>query len=215
LLEVSTQHDMTSPFVKTQLPENVNSFRLPAAPNTAYYWRLTPLNGDREIQEKQSTGSFHTGWPEIVDTDDDRLRYKNPRVGSHWGGVPKEKFVQFDNTEPLAPWFDRKSFLDARPPRFEEVKSSLPVPALESDTALIDMYWYCWKTLFDLWLFPPTEPDHQAVANLLGARTWAGWGSTMVWDSAFMLHFARYAYSAHPFITALDNCYARQHENLP
>ena len=35
----------------------------------------------------------------------------------------------------------------------------------------------------------------------------------MVWDTAFMLHFARYAHRAYPMITVFDNCYARQHEN--
>jgi hypothetical protein len=55
--------------------------------------------------------------------------------------------------------------------------------------------------------------DHQAFSNLIGIRTWAYWGSTMVWDTAFMLHFARYGHGAYPFNTGFDNCYARQHEN--
>ena len=35
----------------------------------------------------------------------------------------------------------------------------------------------------------------------------------MVLDTAFILQFARYGQAGYPFITALDNCYARQHEN--
>ena len=35
----------------------------------------------------------------------------------------------------------------------------------------------------------------------------------MVFDSCFILHFSRYGAQAYPFITCLDNCYARQHEN--
>ena len=51
------------------------------------------------------------------------------------------------------------------------------------------------------------------MANLCGYRGWGAWGSTMVWDTSFILHFARYGANAYPFVTALDNRYARQHEN--
>ncbi|MCL5098754.1 MAG: alpha,alpha-trehalase, partial [Candidatus Omnitrophica bacterium] len=68
-------------------------------------------------------------------------------------------------------------------------------------------------TMLRVWTYAPTALDHQAVANLIGYRTWGPWGSTMVWDTCFMLHFARYGGQAYPFITGLDNCYARQHEN--
>ncbi len=77
----------------------------------------------------------------------------------------------------------------------------------------IDMYWYAWKTLFSTWLFPPPAADNMAVSNLIGIKSWGPWGSTMVWDTSFILQFARYGDGAYPFITALDNCYARQHEN--
>ena len=48
---------------------------------------------------------------------------------------------------------------------------------------------------------------------MIGLRSWGQWGSTMVFDTAFIMHFARYGDQAYPFITGLDNCYARQHEN--
>jgi glycogen debranching enzyme len=35
----------------------------------------------------------------------------------------------------------------------------------------------------------------------------------MIFDTCFMVHFARYGHQAYPFITGLDNVYARQHEN--
>jgi glycogen debranching enzyme len=128
--------------------------------------------------------------------------------------MSQSNLVQVAAQEPLSPWFDRKSYSGAPPPAFEAIRPRLPVPVLEADDGLIGMYWYCWKTLFSSsWLFPPTAPDHQAVANLLGARDWGMGGSTVVWDTCFMLHFARYANPAYPFITALDNCYARQHDN--
>ena len=77
----------------------------------------------------------------------------------------------------------------------------------------IEMYWSAWNILFSTWLYAPPAKDNLAVSNVIGMPTWAGWGSTMVLDTAFILQFARYGNAAYPFITALDNCYARQHEN--
>ncbi len=57
------------------------------------------------------------------------------------------------------------------------------------------------------------DADHQAVSNLIGIPSWGPWGSTMVFDTAFITYFARYAHAAYPFIEGFDNCYARQHEN--
>lgn len=55
--------------------------------------------------------------------------------------------------------------------------------------------------------------NHQAIANINGYPTWAGWGSAQVMDTAYMMYFARYGHQAYPFITGIDNAYARQHEN--
>lgn len=237
LLEVSMHQDMQSPIVSTRLPDDVDFLRFAVVPNTTYFWRLGPsdkksqkssevivgFNSEccqstrtdegSEISSAVITGSFHTGSPSIDTTDDDRVRYKNPRIGAHWETTKERGVVPFSVEEPLAPWYCEKSYLGPAPPRFDEIKGRLPVPVLESAGSLLEVYWYCWRTLFEMWLFPPTAPDHQAVANLLGTKSWGDWGSTMVWDSAFMLHFARYAKPAYPFITAMDNCYARQHEN--
>jgi hypothetical protein len=212
-LEVSTREDMGDEVVSTKLAEDEDSFRLAVAPETIYYWRLTPFRKEGEESADVSTGSFHTGAPVFQDTEDDRIRYQNPRTGAHWLVSKDNGVVPFAIAEPLSPWFSEKSYLGPTPPQFDEVKKLLPVPVLGVDTDLIELYWYCWKTLFDVWMFPPTAPDHQAVANLVGVRTWGDWGSTMVWDTAFILHFARYAHHAYPMITTLDNCYARQHEN--
>ena len=213
-LEISPHEDMRDAVVSAKLAEDDDSFQLAVTPDTTYFWSLTPFSKDGEDRADVSTGSFRTGTPVIQDTEDDRIRYKNPRIGARWNEISKEKgVVPFAAAEPLSPWFAKKSYLGPPPPRFEEIEKLLPVPVLGSDTGLIELYWYCWKTFFDMWLFAPTAPDHQAVANLLGARNWGPWGSTMVWDTAFMLHFARYVHRAYPVITAFDNCYARQHEN--
>jgi glycogen debranching enzyme len=89
----------------------------------------------------------------------------------------------------------------------------LPEPLWEGHPEALDAYWYCWKVLCEVWSYAPSEPDHQAVANLIGIRTWGPWGSTMVFDTAFITYFARYAHRAYPFIEGFDNCYARQHAN--
>ena len=73
--------------------------------------------------------------------------------------------------------------------------------------------WYSWKTLFAVWLYNPTKGANMAVSNMMGMPTWADWGSSMIWDSCFMMQFARYGYRAFPMIDCIDNCYARQHEN--
>ena len=213
LLEISKHEDMRSPSASTRLADDVDTFRIAVAPNTTYYWRLSPIDRNGKVLDDATRGSFDTCTPTIDDTDDDRIRYKNPRIGAHWEVLKGKSVVPFSINEPLAPWYSEKSYLGPAPPHYDDVKARLPIPVLESDSSLIDLYWYCWKTLFDLWLFPPTAPNHQAVANLLGLRSWSIWGSTMVWDTAFMLHFARYANRAYPFITAFDNCYARQHDN--
>jgi hypothetical protein len=206
-LEISADATMSSPIVSVTLADGIHSYRLAVAPDTTYFWRLTRAAAG----ENPRVGHFHTGNPALDDTEDDAVRYRNPRTGAHWSG---EAVVPFGDTEPLSPWFDRKAYLGPAAPRFDDAtKSRLPVPVMEGSEALLDLYWYCWKTFFEVWFFSPTAPDHQAVANIIGVNSWGPWGSTMVWDTGFMLHFARYGNAAYPFITALDNCYARQHEN--
>lgn len=212
-LDISTHDDMSDSVISSEMQEDDDIFRLAVAPQTTYFWSLTPIGKDGQDRADLSTGTFHSGSPAIQDTEDDRIRYQNPRIGAHWVVSREKAIVPFAVAEPLSPWYSEKAYLGTPPPPFEEIKKLLPIPLLGADAELIEVYWYCWKTFFDMWLFPPTAPDHQAVTNLLGVRTWGDWGSTMVWDTAFMLHFARYAHRAYPVITAFDNCYARQHEN--
>ena len=208
-IEVSARQDMSRPIVAIELPENQTRYRIALAPQTTYYWRLTPIDGGGARADSRLS-HFTTGAPRIDATDDDRIRYKNPRRGAHWTGM---KPVEFAEDEALSPWFDRKALLDSAMPTFEQLKDRFPVPVLDGHPEAIDAYWYCWKTLLSVWYFAPDAQDHQAVANLCGIKSWGAWGSTMVFDTAFILHFARYGQQAYPFVTAYDNCYARQHEN--
>jgi Trehalase len=212
-LRISPHQDMADPVLDIKLPEHVTSFRLAVAPESTYYWLVVPFDSDGEASTRMSQGRFVTGKPLMKSTENDEIRYRNPRIGAHWEVGKEHKVIPFALTEPLSPWFRKKSYRETSPPKFEDIKSQLPVPVLETNATYLDAYWYSWKTLLETWCFAPSAYDHEAVSNLIGIRTWGNWGSTMVWDTAFILHFARYGHGAYPFITSLDNCYARQHEN--
>jgi hypothetical protein len=210
LLQVSSREDLTAPLVSLELPENVTTYRLAVAPQTTYYWQVTPFDDKGLRKDLAARVRFTSGAPRIDTTEDDRVRYRNPREGSHWLGL---RPVEFADTEPLSPWYERKSYVGPPLPRFEDIRDRFPVPVWDGHPEALEAYWYCWKTLLGVWYFAPEAPNHQAVANICGIKSWGPWGSTMVFDTAFILHFARYGNSAWPFVTALDNCYARQHEN--
>lgn len=160
--------------------------------------------------EHAARARFTTGSPRLGADAADATRYRNPREGAHW---LHEQPVPYAGHEPLSPWYDVRSYRALHLPTFEEARDHLPVPVYDGHPEVLEAYWYCWKTLLHHWYFEPESPDHQAVANICGTKPWGPWGSTMVWDTAFILHFARYGHQAYPFVTALDNCYARQHEN--
>jgi hypothetical protein len=136
--------------------------------------------------------------------------YKNPRLKARYSDFPPMPFVA---AEPLSPWYDVKRYAMAPPPKLEDIKDRLPQPVFDGHPEILETYWYCWKTFLGVWNYAPHHPDHQAVANINGYPTWARWGSSQVWDSFSMMHFARYGHQAYPFITQFDNAYARQHEN--
>lgn len=209
-LRVSRNKDMSKPFLNVDLPEDKTCYRLAVVPQTDYYWHIIPRDERGLRLEKAAAARFTTGSPRIETTADDSVRYRNPRVGAHWR---HHKPIEFGESEPLSPWYEVKSYVGPPMPRFEDIKPLLPVPVYDGRPDSIDAYWYCWKTLMSVWYFSPETLDHQAVANICGIRSWGPWGSTMVFDTAFILHFARYGHQAYPFVTAFDNCYARQHEN--
>jgi hypothetical protein len=210
LLQVSLREDLNSPIVSVELAENVTTYRLAVVPQTTYHWEIAPFDEKGLRRDRSARGRFTSGAPGLDATAEDRVRYRNPREGAHWLAL---KPVEFSQPEPLSPWHGRKSYLDQRIPRFEDLKGRLPIPVFDGHPETLDAYWYCWRTLLGIWSFAPDSPDHQAVANICGIKSWGPWGSTMVFDTAFILHFARYGHAAWPFVTALDNCYARQHEN--
>ncbi len=196
--------------VDDELPCDVTNWRFPVIPAHKYSWELTPKDDSGLRPEDRVQGTFVTREPGIDETTDSNVRYKNPRQGAHFVHM---RPLEFDTYEPLSPWYEVKSFRPTPLPRFEDIQNKLPKPLLESEPEALDAYWYSWRTFIDRWNFVPEAPDHQAVANINGTRAWGPWGSSQVWDSTFMMIWAKYGFQAYPFISQYDNAYARQHEN--
>lgn len=92
------------------------------------------------------------------------------------------------------------------PKSFEEAKNILPSPIWEGHTKEIEMYWKAWQI---------------AISNIRQPQKGSGFvssyldtaynGNIFMWDSSFMMMFARYGYRFFPFQHTLDNFYAKQH----
>lgn len=213
-LQVADNPQYTAPLVNLNLDDHQTSFRVALVPEKKYYWRLTPFEGNPDapkyILPLRAEATFTTGKPRNEFSANDSIRYANPHPGAHWQYMDA---VEPKFPAPLSPWYDVKAYKSLPPPAFADIKNQFPVPVWDGHPEALSAYWYCWDTLLRVWVFAPKEIDHAAVANLLGYPNWGPWGSTMVFDSCFILHFSRYGGQAYPFITCLDNCYARQHEN--
>lgn len=93
-----------------------------------------------------------------------------------------------------------------KPGTFEEAKGVLPNPIWENHPKEIEMYWKAWEI---------------AVGNIRQVQEGSGFvspyldvaynGNIFMWDSSFMMMFARYGYRFFPFQNSLDNFYAKQH----
>lgn len=209
-LRVWPRTDREHAIVDVDLPENVTKWRFPVLPDHEYVWQLIPGDEVREYPDNGFEQSFTSGPTRIDLTTDSWERYGNPRPGAHFRHM---KPVQAREYEPLSPWYDVKAYTAGPMPSFAELKPKLPTPVLDGHPVALDMYWYAWKTFIEKWNFAPDAPDHQAVANINGTRAWGPWGSSVLWDNASMMYFARYGDQAYPFIRQYDNAYARQHEN--
>lgn len=209
-LQVADNPGFRAPILDTNVADNQNSLPVALVPETKYYWRLTPCDGATYFTNLRAEASFTTGAPTNRFDAPDSERYANPHPGAHWQYMTP---VAPEKETPLSPWYDVKAYTGGPPPTFAEIKDRLPLPVWDGHPEALAAYWYCWETLMRVWVFAPHAADHMAVANLLGYPNWGPWGSTMVFDSCFILHFSRYGAQAYPYITCLDNCYARQHEN--
>jgi glycogen debranching enzyme len=95
---------------------------------------------------------------------------------------------------------------DVPPPSFEDAWDSLPQPFWEGHVGAIDCYRGAWELAFSNLRRP--EPESGFVASFIDT---AFNDCLFMWDSAFILLFARYGRRAFDFQRTLDNFYARQH----
>lgn len=92
------------------------------------------------------------------------------------------------------------------PQSFKKAKKILPSPYWERHDQEIQMYWHAWQI---------------AIGNIKQAQAGSGFvspyldvaynGNIFMWDTSFMMLFARYGYRFFPFQKSLDNFYAKQH----
>ena len=89
-------------------------------------------------------------------------------------------------------------------PTFETVRDLLPAPYWHGHDDAIACWWWTWQTAFRN-LRPPRSRRH--IANYIDT---AFNDCLFLWDSVFILQFARYGARAFPFQRTLDNLYATQ-----
>lgn len=95
-----------------------------------------------------------------------------------------------------------------KPKSFKEAKEILPMPIWDGHQKELEMYWHAWKI---------------AIGNIRQPEKGSGFvspyldvaynGNIFMWDTAFMMMFARYGYKFFPFQNSLDNFYAKQHQD--
>jgi hypothetical protein len=95
---------------------------------------------------------------------------------------------------------------DVEPPSFDEAWKLLPHPFWEGREDVMDCYRGAWELAFGNLRRP--EPGSGFVFSFIDT---AFNDCLFMWDSAFILLFARYGRRAFDFQRALDNLYASQH----
>jgi hypothetical protein len=115
------------------------------------------------------------------------------------------------DTHVRAPLVEENAFLsmspeDDPPPTFDDAWDSLPKPFWEGHEDEIGCYRGAWELAFSNLRRP--EPGSGFVASFIDT---AFNDCLFMWDSAFILMFARYGRRAFDFQRTLDNLYASQH----
>ncbi len=92
------------------------------------------------------------------------------------------------------------------PGTWEEARGILPSPVWAGHDDEIDMYWRAWEIACGN-ILPPQEGSGFVSSYIDTAYN----GNIFMWDSSFILMFARYGARFFPFQNTLDNFYAKQH----
>lgn len=93
-------------------------------------------------------------------------------------------------------------------PVFEEVRDKLPAPVWNGHEDYIECYWKAWELAFNN-LRKPQEGTG-FVSNFIDT---AFNDSLIMWDSAFILMFGKYAQRIFDFQGTLNNLYSHQHRD--
>ncbi len=91
-------------------------------------------------------------------------------------------------------------------PTFNEAQSLLPDPYWEGHNDAIDCYWKTWELAFAN--IRQATPNNGFISHYIDT---AFNENLFLWDSAFIMFFARYGVRAFGFQRTLDNFYHRQH----
>ncbi len=123
--------------------------------------------------------------------------WKRPRP--YLDNAPKNRLVQENSFLTRAPDLSiPKSFAESRP--------LLPQPFWEGHQTAIDGYWRAWELAFGNCKAVPEKSGF--ISPFIDT---AFNDCLFMWDSTFILMFARYGERAFPFQQTLDNFYAKQH----
>ena len=94
----------------------------------------------------------------------------------------------------------------SRPPSFDAARSLLPQPVWDGHEPAIACYWKVWELAFRN--LCRATPANGFIANYIDT---AFNDCIFMWDTAFILLFARYGRRAFDFLRTLDNFYCKQH----
>ncbi|MGH3144920.1 MAG: MGH1-like glycoside hydrolase domain-containing protein [Rubrobacter sp.] len=122
--------------------------------------------------------------------------------------IPDDGYIDTHLREPLVREnvFVGMTPEDAPPPTFEEGWQALPQPFWSGHENVVACYWRAWELAFVNLRRP--EPGSGFISNFIDT---AFNDCLFMWDSAFILLFARHGRRAFDFQRTLDNLYARQH----
>lgn len=123
-----------------------------------------------------------------------------------------EKYnLPYKNTYLKEPLVAENEFRTAKPEtiqpkNFAEAKNILPNPIWAGHEKELEMYWRAWEIAVGNIKAP--QPGSGFISSYLDT---AYNGNIFMWDSSFILMFARYGTRFFPFQRTLDNFYAKQH----
>ncbi len=141
----------------------------------------------------------------------DQVRAGTPRASNPYMVVRKVTATTLDflAADPLMAQnsFRNRTGDTAALPTFAASRALLPTPFWEGHQDAIDCWWKTWEMAFAN-LRRPSSPTH--VANYIDT---AFNDCLFMWDSVFILHFARYGARVFDFQRTLDNLYATQLED--